>query len=61
MDTLKTATIECIKQLPDGIDLNTIMYEIDFIGQVLDGLKDSENGRTFTTEELLRKVDSWHR
>ena len=35
------------------------MYEIDFIGQVLDGLKDGEAGRTISTEELLDRVQKW--
>lgn len=61
MDSLKAATIERIKQLPDGTDINTIMYEIDFIGQVLDGLNDADADRTITTEELLRRIDSWQR
>lgn len=36
-----------------------IMYEIDFIAHVIEGLKDSEEGRTITTEELLKRVEEW--
>lgn len=35
------------------------MYEIDFIVQVLEGLKDAEVGRLMTTEELLNRVVQW--
>ena len=59
MDALKAATIERIKNLPDGISVEDIMYEIDFIGQVLEGIKDADNGRTITTEELLDRVEKW--
>lgn len=56
MDTLKEAAIESIKRLPDGCSAEDIMYEIDFVAQVLDGLHDAENGRLITTEELLKRV-----
>ena len=59
MDLLKDATIETIKRLPDGCSMEDIMYEIDFIGQVLDGLKDGETGQTISTEELLDRVQKW--
>jgi predicted transcriptional regulator len=36
-----------------------ILYEINFISQVLDGLKDAEEGKVLTKEELLDRVDSW--
>ncbi len=35
------------------------MYEIDLIAHVLEGLKDSEEGKTITTEELLKRVEEW--
>ncbi len=59
MDLLKDATIETIKRLPDGCSMEDIMYEIDFIGQVLNGLKDGEARRTISTEELLDRVQRW--
>lgn len=59
MDALKDATIKTIKRLPDGCSMEDIMYEIDFIGQVLDGLKDGEAKRTISTEELLDRVQQW--
>ena len=59
MDLLKDAAIETIKRLPDGCSLEDIMYKIDFVAQVLDGLKDAEEGRVLTTEELLGRVEKW--
>lgn len=59
MDSLKEATIKIIKRLPDGCSLEDIMYEINFVAQVLDGLKDAESGRLLTTEELLNRVEQW--
>ena len=59
MTTLKAATIETIKRLPDECTVDDIMYEINFIAQVYEGLEDSKKGNTITTEELLTKVDEW--
>lgn len=38
---------------------NNIMYEINFVVQVLEGLRASEEGRTITTEELLKQIEKW--
>lgn len=59
MTLLKEATIETIKKLPDGCSIEDIMYEINFVAQVLEGIKDADEGRTLTTEELLLRVDQW--
>ena len=56
MNLLKDATIETIKHLPDGCSLEDIMYEINFVAQVLDGLKDAEAKRTINIEEFLDRV-----
>ena len=59
MDLLKEATIKTIERLPDGCSSEDIMYKINFIAQVLEGLQDAEAGKLMTTEELLEKVDQW--
>lgn len=59
MDLLKEATIETVKRLPDGCSVEDIMYEINFVAQVLEGLKDAEGGKLLSTEELLDRVDQW--
>ena len=59
MDLLKEATVETIKRLPDGCSAEDIMYEINFVAQVLEGFKDAEEGRLLSTEDLLARVDQW--
>ena len=59
MDSLKEASINRIKQMPDGISIVDIMYEINFIGQVLEGIEDADNGNVVSTEELLKETGSW--
>lgn len=59
LNSLKEASIETIKRLPDECTAEDIMYEINFIAQVLEGLKDAEAGRLVTTDELLNRVGQW--
>jgi hypothetical protein len=59
MDILKETAIETIKQLPDGCTMEDIMYKLNFIAQILDGLKDAESGKLLTTGELLTRVEQW--
>jgi len=59
MDLLRETTIETIRRLPDGCSLEDIMYKINFVAQVIDGLKDAENENLLTTDELLDRVEQW--
>jgi len=59
MNALQEATIETIKKLPDDCTMEDIMYEIDFVAQVYDGLEDAKNGRLISADELLRRVQTW--
>ncbi len=61
MVLLKEVTIETIKRLPDESSVEDIMYEINFVAQVFEGLKDAESGKLLTTEELLNRVEEWAR
>lgn len=61
MASLKEVTIETIKRLPDECSAEDIMYEINFVAQVLSGLQEAEEGKVLTTEELLHRVDQWGR
>jgi len=59
MSVLKEASIETIKRLPEECSVDDIMYEINFVAQVFQGLEDARQGRLITTEELLKRVDKW--
>lgn len=59
MTSLKELTIETLKRLPDECSLEDIMYEINFVAQVLEGLKDADEEKLLTTNELLKRVDQW--
>jgi predicted transcriptional regulator len=59
MDILKETAIETIRKMPDGCSLENIMYQINLVAQVLEGVKDAEEGKLITTEELLARVEKW--
>lgn len=59
MSSIKEATIEGIKRLPDECTPEDIMYEVYVISQVLEGLQDAEAARVISTEELLERINSW--
>lgn len=59
MDLIKYNAIEAIKKLPDGCSTEDIMYQIYFVSQVLEGLKDAEEGRVLSTGDVLEQVEKW--
>lgn len=59
MASLKDVSIETIRRLPDACSLEEIMYEINLVAQVLEGVEDAEKGRLITTAELLSRVEQW--
>ena len=59
INLLKEASIETIKRLPDECTAEDIMYEVNFIAQVLEGLTDAEAGRLVSTDEILNRVEQW--
>ncbi|MCP4105033.1 MAG: hypothetical protein GY749_05785 [Desulfobacteraceae bacterium] len=48
-----------VENMSDKCILEDIMYKIDFVAQVLEGLEDAEAGRSVPTEELLEKIEQW--
>jgi hypothetical protein len=61
MTQLKEVTIKTIENLPDNCTIDDIMYEINFVNQVMEGIKDADDKKTMSTEELLQKVKEWQK
>jgi hypothetical protein len=57
--SLKEATLEVIKKLPDDVSAEDIMEKVNFVNQVLEGLTASEAGHTISTDELLKRIEKW--
>jgi hypothetical protein len=59
MKTAKDEVQEILKGLPDDATLEDIQYRI-YIRQKIDrGLKDLDEGRTVSHEEMKKRVSSW--
>lgn len=44
--SLRDVAIEAIKQLPESASVEEMMYQLDLVANVVEGLKDVEAGRT---------------
>ena len=47
--------------LPEGATWDDLMYEINFMAQVHEGLADVEAGRVLTTEQVLERLKIWRK
>ena len=59
MPSLKDVTIEVLKNISPSASLEEIMFKINLAAQVMEGIRDAEQGRIITTDELVKRVDSW--
>ncbi len=62
MDTIlsaKETSLNLIKKLKDDITYEEIMYELYFLQKIEDGMKDVENGRTISHEEVKKELGKW--
>lgn len=48
-----------ISQLPDDAGMNEIMYRLYVLDKIRKGQEAAEQGRTLTSEELQREIDTW--
>lgn len=56
MSVLKDVSIETIRRMPESATVEDIVYEIIIVGNVLEDLKASEEGKSVTAQELLRFI-----
>lgn len=59
MPTLKDLTIEVLKNVSPSASLEEIMYKINLTAQVMEGINDANEGKVISTDELLKRIDSW--
>ena len=61
MTLLKDISIQAIKNLRDPCTIEDIMYELNVVAQVMEGYKDAKEGKTVSTEKLLKKIKKWEK
>jgi len=61
MATAKEHIAEIIKRQPDDSSYDDIVRELAFDLMVQRGLKDSDERRTITNEEMKRRIKMWQK
>jgi predicted transcriptional regulator len=59
MMTVKEEAIRAISSLPDDAPIDDVMYRLYVIDKIARGQAALKDGRTITTEELLKEIESW--
>jgi predicted transcriptional regulator len=57
--TPKQDALQAIEQLPDDVPLDEIVYRLYVLNKVQQGVKDIDAGRTVSTDELAREIETW--
>ncbi|MBR9910649.1 MAG: hypothetical protein GYB33_09910 [Gammaproteobacteria bacterium] len=55
----KQDTLDAIQQLPDSVDYEEIVYRLHVLSNINQGMKDAEEGRGISQEELAREIEQW--
>ena len=61
MATAKEHIAELIKRQPDDSSYDEIVRELAFDLMVQRGLKDSDEGRTISNEEMSQRIRTWQK
>ena len=59
MQAAKQEAINIIDRMPNGSDIDEIMYRLYVLDKIRKGQQAVEQGKTITSEELQREIDSW--
>jgi predicted transcriptional regulator len=61
MSTAKDQISEILKRQPDDSSYDEIVRELAFDLMVQRGLKDSDEGRTISNDEMQRRIKNWQK
>jgi predicted transcriptional regulator len=59
MSTAKDQITELVQKQPDDSSYDEIIRELAFDLMVQRGLRDSDEGRTITNDEMQRRINTW--
>jgi len=59
MQTAKQEVSELLNRLPDDCSLEDIQYHLYVLQKIERGLKDVEEGRVYTQEEVEKMMSKW--
>ena len=55
----KQEAIDAIERLADDVPLDEIVYQLHVLSKIQQGVRDANDGRTLSAEELSRDVGTW--
>lgn len=59
MQTVKQEVSKLLENLPDDCALEDIQYHLYVLQKIERGLKDADEGRVYTQEEVEKKMAKW--
>ncbi len=59
MPTIKQEVNRILKRLPDDCSLEDIQYHLYVLQKIQRGLKDAEEGRIYTQEQVKKMMSKW--
>lgn len=59
MQTAKQEVADLLKRLPDDCTIEDIQYHLHVFQKIKLGLKDLDEGRFYTQEEVEKKTSKW--
>jgi len=59
MQSAKEEVMQLLKELPDSSTLEEIQYHLYVRQKIQHGIKDVEEGRTYTQEEMEKRMEKW--
>ena len=59
MHAAKQEALDTIGKLPENTDMDEIMYRLYVLDKIRKRQEAVERGRTVTSEEFKREIDSW--
>ena len=59
MQSVKEEVMQLLKDLPDNSTLEEIQYHLYVRQKIQRGIKDVEDGRIYTQEEMEKRMEKW--
>ena len=59
MATEKESIIQMIKDLPDDVSLDDVMYHLYVRQKILRGLEDIKQGKTYSHDQVKKIAEKW--
>ncbi len=61
MSAVKEQMVSVIQNQPDDSSYSEILRELAFEYMIAQGLQDSRNGNTVSSEEMKRRISAWQK